>query len=287
MFKRIIHAPVFYSCILLVISQVLTLALIPHEQTFVEVTNFSSPQAGLEIPLIYFFAAVIVIGLILFFIPVTKLRLILVIVFALVFAWGIFILLSLISPVYISAPIALLAGVFWFFQPRVWLHNILLLLALVSVGLVFGYLMAPWTAMLFLAIIAVYDAVSVRFGHMMWMAEKLAESNVLPAFVIPKSLRNWNLNLKNAGFKILFEDRASREYSLLGGGDIGFPLLLAVSVCFIYGYTGAIIICVFSLLGLIGAYLVQAYMLKGKPTPALPTIALASLIGFLIVRFVI
>ena len=175
----------------------------------------------------------------------------------------------------------------WLFKPKVWLHNLLLLLALVSVGLVYGYLLAPWTAMLFLLVIAVYDAISVRFGHMMWMAQKLSESNVLPAFVIPRIKPNWNQNLKNTGFKKLFEDRAEREFSILGGGDIGFPLLLAVSVFFVYGYTAAIIVAAFSVVGLIGAYLVQAFILKGKPTPALPTIAAASLIGFLIVLFLL
>jgi presenilin-like A22 family membrane protease len=213
--------------------------------------------------------------------------LILVILFAFIFSWGIFILLSLFLPVYISAPIAVVAGTIWYFKPIIWLQNILLLLALVSVGLVFGYLLAPWTAMLFLVIIAVYDAVSVRLGHMMWMAEKLSESNVLPAFVIPRTNPNWNQNLKNTGFKRLFEGKAEREFSLLGGGDIGFPLLLAVSVYFSYGYTGAIIIAAFSVIGLIGAYWVQAFFLKGKPTPALPPIACASLIGFLIVYFLL
>lgn len=285
MIKKFISAPVVWSCLLLILSQVITFTIAPREKAFVDVYNFPSPQAGLQIPIIYFFAAVVVIGLLLFLIPVPKLRLILTIVFTFIFAWGIFVLFSLLFPIYISIPLAVIAGAAWFFKPKIWLHNILLLLALVCVGLVFGYLLVPWTAMLFLLIIAVYDFISVKIGHMMWMAEKLSESNVLPAFVIPKEIRNWNLNLKKAGFKKLFDDRATKEFSLLGGGDIGFPLLLAVSILFIYGLPAAIIVAGFSIIGLIGAYLVQAFLFKGNPTPALPTIALASLIGFLIVRF--
>jgi presenilin-like A22 family membrane protease len=280
-------APVIWSSLLLIAAQVTTLLIAAREKVFVEENNFPSPQVGLQIPVIYFFAAVIVIGLILFLIPISKLRLILLILFAFIFSWGMFILLSLYLPLFISAPLAVTAGLVWLFKPKVWLHNLLLLLALVSVGLVYGYLLAPWTAMLFLLVIAVYDAVSVRFGHMMWMAQKLSESNVLPAFVIPRINPNWNQNLKNTGFKKLFEERAEREFSILGGGDIGFPLLLAVSVFFVYGYTAAIIVAAFSVVGLIGAYLVQTFLLKGKPTPALPTIAAASLIGFLIVLFLL
>ncbi len=287
MIKKLLFAPVTWGCILLITAQIITLIITEREKVFVVVNNFPSPQEGIQFPIIYFFASVVVIGLILFFIPVNKLRILLVILFTFIYAWGIFILLTLFSPLYVSASVALITGIAWYFKPKIWLQNILLLLALVSVGVVFGYLLSPWTAMIFLLIIAVYDFVSVRLGHMMWMAQKLSESNVLPAFVIPKGISNWNLNLKSSGFKKLFEETGTREYSILGGGDIGFPLLLAVSVFFIYGLVSAIIVSVFSIIGLIGAYLVQLYLLKGKPTPALPTIALASLIGFLLVRYIL
>ncbi len=287
MLKRIFYAPVFWGCLLLILAQVITFVIVPHEKSYVEVNQFPSPQAGLHIPIIYFFAAVVVLGLVLFLIPVSKLRLILTFLFTFIYVWGLFILFSLFFPVYVSLPVSIIIGITWFFIPKVWLQNILLLLSLVSVGLVFGYILAPWAALLFLIIIAVYDFVSVKLGYMMWMAQKLSESDVLPAFVIPGNLRNWNLNLKKAGFKKLFEATGVKEYSILGGGDIGFPLLVTVSVFFIYGFTAAIIISIFSIIGLIGAYIAQAFLFKGKPTPALPTIALACIIGFLIVRFVL
>jgi len=289
MIKRLIFAPVIWSSLLLIVAQVITLFIVSREQVFVEVNNFPSPQIGLGIPVLYFFGAVIVIGLALFFIPISILRLLLLILFAFIFAWGIFILLlmSFYLPVLLSGIIAVIAGIIWYFKPIIWLHNLLLLLALISVGLVFGYLLSPWAAMLLLLVIAVYDFVSVRLGHMMWMAQKLSESNVLPAFVIPISITKWNFNLKKSGFKNLFEERTEREFSLLGGGDVGFPLLLVVSVFFLSGYAAAIIIAAFSLVGLIGAYWVQSFFFKGKPTPAMPSISLACLIGFLITYYLL
>ncbi len=289
MSKKLKVAPVLWSSLLLIAAQIVTLLITSREAVFFEVNNFPSPQMGLGIPVLYFFVAVVVIGLALYFIPISILRLILMILFAFIFAWGIFILLlvSFYLPLFIAAIIAIIAGTIWYFIPKVWLHNLLLVIALISVGLVFGYLLIPWAAMLLLLIIGVYDLVSVRIGHMMWMAQKLSESNVLPAFVIPRRNSDWNLNLKKAGFKKLFEEKAEREFSILGGGDIGFPLLLAVSVFFPYGYTAAIIIAAFSVVGLIGAYLVQAFILKGKPTPAMPPIALSCLIGFLIVLYLL
>ena len=68
-----------------------------------------------------------------------------------------------------------------------------------------------------------------------------------------------------------------------GGGDIAFPLLLTASVYFARGLGSSLIIAAFGFAGLVMAYLIQSFILKGKPIPALPPIALLSLIGLLIV----
>ena len=81
----------------------------------------------------------------------------------------------------------------------------------------------------------------------------------------------------------LFEDKSEKEFSLLGGGDVGFPLLLVVSVFFAYGFARSLAVAGSALLGLAAAYWVQRKMLKGKPTPALPPISVLSIVGFLIV----
>jgi len=136
-------------------------------------------------------------------------------------------------------------------------------------------------------VISIYDVLAVRFGYMLSLAKRLSESETLPALVIPRRISSWNLNLKEAGFKRLFEDRsAEREFSILGGGDIGFPLLLIVSVFFAYGFTTSLIVAAFSLLGLISAYWIQLVFLKGEPMPALPPISFVSLIGFVIAYFI-
>jgi len=133
-------------------------------------------------------------------------------------------------------------------------------------------------------VISIYDVLAVRFGYMMWMVKKLAQSEVLPALIIPREVSNWNVDLRRA--KVMEDESAEREFSVLGGGDIAFPLLLIASVFFVYGFVGSIIVALFSLLGLISAYLIQLFILKGKPMPALPPITFVSLMGLLIVSFV-
>jgi presenilin-like A22 family membrane protease len=213
----------------------------------------------------------------------SKLRIVFRVLFTLMFAWGVFIVVGLILPP-AAYPLAIIAGIGWLFWARVWLHDLLLLMTLAGAGSAFGFLFSPWTFMIFMLVIAVYDALAVRFGFMVWMADRLSESTTLPAFIFPKKIRGWKLSLKSVSVGDLkSEEPAKREYSILGGGDIGFPLMLAVSVFFEAGLLSAGLVGVFALVGLMSAYLIQSLWLRDKAMPALPPITFFSLIGFLIV----
>jgi len=236
--------------------------------------------------LIYFSAVVILLGVVLSVVPVSALRLLLRVLFAMLFSWGIFIIFIFWVPPIAAIPIAVAVGFAWFFLLRVWLHNLVLMLAIVSLGAVFGRLITPWTAIILVLALAVYDFLAVRFGYMIWITKKLSESSILPAFIIPRYLSGWISSLKQSDFNKLVEGKSfERDYSILGGGDVGFPLLLVSSVYFGYGLTEAILIAGFSLIGLVCAYWIQAVFLKGRPMPALPPIAVLSLIALFVVRF--
>ena len=131
-------------------------------------------------------------------------------------------------------------------------------------------------------VISVYDILAVRFGYMMWMVRRLSVSDILPAFIIPKTRTGWNLNLRAVR---LFDEETEKEFSILGGGDVAFPLLLIVSVFFAHSFAESVVVAWFTLLGLSAAYWVQRKLLKGKPTPALPPISLLSTIGFIVIYF--
>jgi len=279
--------PILAASLILVVCQALTLFIAFQVKYFLETTQIVPPQVSLKLPLIYFFAAVLLLGVVLFLIPVSKLRLVFRTLFTLLYSWGVFIALVLSVPFYAAIAISVAGGLAWFFKPRIWLHNLLLIFALVGVGAVFGFLFSPWTFLAFMLVISIYDIVAVRFGYMLWMAKKLSESEVLPAFIIPRKSSNWNLNLRGGGFRSVMESKSGeREFSILGGGDIGFPLMLAISVFSAYGFTDSLVVAAFSLFGLISAYCIQLFFLKGKPMPALPPIFFVSFIGFLIIYLV-
>lgn len=243
------------------------------------------PAVGAAAPvLIYFAIVVVVLGVVLFLVPVSFLRVLLRISFGLLFSWASFIIVVFWLPLYAAISLSVVVGLVWYFLPRVWLHNIVLLIAMVSLAAVFGPLVSPWTMMIILLAIALYDFLAVRFGYMLWMAKKLSQSYTLPAFIIPHTLKEWNNSLKEA---VLTDTSGEdRKYSILGGGDIGFPLLLVSAVFFADGFSSSILVALFALFGLISAY-VMHMLLKGRPIPALPPIAGFCLLALLILTFII
>ena len=268
------------------IIPILPSAPITTTATSGEVVITTTPYWTALLPqIIYFFIVIVVMGLILYFIPMWALKKVFRAIFAVLFAWGVFIALVFWAPLAVSLAVAATVGLLWLITPRIWLHNLMMLLAMASLGAVFGRFIIPWQAMILLGVIAVYDFFAVRFGYMLWLADKLSTTNTLPAFFIPRFISEWKDSLSDKSVADMAELKpADRDFSILGGGDIGFPVLLASSVYFAYGINSALLVAAFALAGIIGAYFIQAVFLKGKPMPALPPIAALSLIGLLIVR---
>jgi presenilin-like A22 family membrane protease len=299
---------VYLGLLLFVVAQMLILLVAPRIDPFLEENDIDIPTQPsapiswwpgevtlpdgevIEVPahsalgpiLIYILAAAAVLGLTLSKIPLKALKVLLRLLFALLFSWGAFIATVFYVPLPVAVAIAVVFGTFWFLIPLVWLHNLVLILAVSSLGAVFGRFITPWTAMAIILALAIYDFLAVRFKFMLWMADRLSQINALPALIIPKNYSEWNSNLKKRE-KIIEVNPAAREYSILGGGDIAFPCLLTASVYFARGLAPAAIIAVFGLLGLVSVYAIQARFLKGKPMPALPPIAAFTLVGLLII----
>jgi presenilin-like A22 family membrane protease len=205
--------------------------------------------------------------------------------FAFLFAWGAFVAFVFWAPMAWALVVAATVAFVWFLTPRVWFHDLAMILALASLGAVFGHFITPWTAMAVMGALAIYDILAVRFGFMLWLTGRLSRVGVLPALVIPKSPSQWRANLRQGAIANVVDQKpAERDYSLLGGGDIAFPCLLTASVYFAHGLTTASTIAAFTLLGLTLAYLIQAVFLKGKAVPALPPIAALALAALLIIR---
>ncbi|MFH1639585.1 MAG: presenilin family intramembrane aspartyl protease [Chloroflexota bacterium] len=266
-------------------AQALNLFTVFRLKNLLDTQQIALPRIPLAVILVFFLSTVIFMGIILFLVPNSILKIIMRVIFAFAYLWGMMIALSVSFPVSIAIPVSLVICFLWLIKPRVFLQNLLLIFALVSAGALFGPLFAPWKILLFLLAISIYDIVAVRSGYMIWMAKQLSDFHTLPAFIIPQRVDMWNLSLKEADLNKLMDGKAvEKELSLLGGGDIGLPLILVASVFFTYGFVSSLIVAAFSLGGLVFAYWLHLYLFKGKPLPALPPISVVALIGYLVVR---
>jgi presenilin-like A22 family membrane protease len=307
--------PVYWSILIFLVAQLFMFAVATRENGYLSTNNIYIPPqpvqpiilwpqpattspAGVVTPavpatssigfiLLYFASLIVMVGLILFFIPLSALKFLFRIIFSFLFAWGVFILGVFWLPLVAAVILALTAGLGWLLFPRVWLHNLVMIIAMASVAAIFGRFVNPWTAMILLLALAVYDFFAVRFGYMLWMAQKMSKSTTLPAFILPHQGNEWASTIRQVNLDNVAESKPEeRDYSILGGGDIAFPLLLTASVYFARGLGSSLVIVAFAVAGLWAAYFIQSVFLKGKPMPALPPIAAFTLIGLLLILYV-
>ncbi len=164
-------SPYIWGSLVLIIGEALVLGVSLRLVGFLEEQQITYPEVSLLPVLAYFFGSVILIGVVLLLVSVSKLKIIMRGLFALLYAWGVFVFLGLFSS-YISASIsfaiasivvAIVADVAWFFKPKIWVHNLLLIITWSSISAAYGLLVSPWTFMFFMLAVAVYDFLAVRF----------------------------------------------------------------------------------------------------------------------------
>jgi len=107
------------------------------------------------------------------------------------------------------------------------------------------------------------------------MAKEMIEHQAILGIVIPQELSDFSAQLG--------EIKPGGKFLLLGAGDIIFPLILTVSLI-PQGTLSFLIVAFFSLIGLFAGFLIFISKKTRQPMPALPPIALFSIIGYLITK---
>jgi len=206
------------------------------------------------------------------------------IIFKLLFAFVIFlggeVFLESFIPTIIALPIILILIVFWFKNPSVWFHNLLLVLGTAGIGGFVGFSLSPQVVILLFFILAIYDLVAVyKTKHMIKMAKSMIESRAVLGIIIPKRFIDFKKKLKD----MKMGDK-KKNFLVLGSGDIVFPLILATSFL-PQGLVKSGIILVFSIGGLLFGFWLFL-KLGQRPMPALPPLALFSIIGYFVANFI-
>ena len=201
-------------------------------------------------------------------------------VFILAFFWGEMITLSAFLGDFLSLILTIFSIIIWIKKPFVIIHNLFFVLSSAGIAAVLGLRIQPETIIILLLIFAVYDFIAVyKTKHMQKMAKAMIKASAPLAFVISLNITS----LLNEA--VNFEDKKERNTFFLGGGDIIFPLTLSFSLIsqnVLYSF----FVAIFSFFGLSFSFYIFLFKRKKKPIPALPPIALFTLIGFFIGKII-
>lgn len=164
--------------------------------------------------------------------------------------------------------------IFWLKKPEVIIHNFVVILGIAGMGSFLGLSLHQSVIISLLILFSIYDFVAVyKTKHMIRLAKEMTEAGAILALIVPQRPSGFRANLK--------EVRPGGEFFVLGGGDVAFPLLLCVSLV-PQGVANAFMVATFSLIGLYLSFWLFISQKVRQPIPALPPIALFSIIGFLI-----
>lgn len=181
-------------------------------------------------------------------------------------------------PYFIVFPLAALFLFLLLSRPSPLVHNTALIFAIAGMGAAVGSQLTPETVILLFLLFALYDFVAVyKTKHMVKMAEAMIENKAIVGLIIPPKASGFQADLNKMPIK--------GNFLVLGGGDVIFPLLLAVSMLS-KGFVPALLVVGFSLLGLLAVFLIFISQKTRKPMPALPPLALFCAIGYLLSKLI-
>ncbi|HLD79562.1 MAG TPA: presenilin family intramembrane aspartyl protease [Candidatus Nanoarchaeia archaeon] len=193
--------------------------------------------------------------------------------FALTIAWDAFL------PKIVALVMAGVFALWKVFRPNVFVHNITELFIYGGLAAIFVPLFSLFSVVILLILISGYDAYAVwKSKHMIALAKSQAKAKIFAGLMLPYKLGKVKLGKAKAGLKM-----KKVRVAILGGGDIGFPLIFAGVVLKELGLWQSLIIPFGALLGL------GMLLWKGKENkfyPAMPFISAGCFIALGIVLLI-
>ncbi|MCD6528086.1 hypothetical protein J7K44_00340, partial [bacterium] len=190
--------------------------------------------------------------------------------------YGGIMILNLWLPYFISLLITTGLVFWWILKPSVLIHNLGVILGLAGAGAILGLSFSPQVVVFLLIIFSIYDYIAVyKTKHMVKMAKEMIETGVIFGLIIPQKFSDFKATLK--------EVKPGGRFFILGGGDVVFPLILCSSLIN-KGFFISLFVALFALFGFWLSFYFFTKQKTRKPIPALPPIALFSIIGFLIIK---
>jgi len=180
--------------------------------------------------------------------------------------------------------LSVIASVVLFRYPEWYVIDTLGILIGAGVASIFGVSLDILPVVILLALLALYDAISVyKTKHMITLAEGVIDLKTPILFVIPKR-KNYSFIRDGIG---KLEEGGERAAFIIGMGDMIMPSILVVSAnVFLKGWRLAGIINLPAIGAIIGSVAGLAVLLhfvtSGKPQAGLPPLCGGTILGFLI-----
>lgn len=189
----------------------------------------------------------------------------------------------------LSVILAFLLVIARYIFPRVAIHDFALITAICGIAISLGVNIKPNEAILILIAISVYDCLAVYVtGHMVRMLKSTISSGTIFAMIVPQNFRDMTKAVSEVGKEksIAEDEKFKSAYVYLGGGDLAFPLIMAVAALKV-GLFSAVVTAIGVIAGLLALNIIFAMQKERKPMAALPPLAIFSILGFLVslIRF--
>jgi presenilin-like A22 family membrane protease len=213
--------------------------------------------------------------------------LLLLIKFRVYFMWRIWFLLAVVLALMVSWSafikeiyalfLALFFGLWKIFRPNILVQNFTEIFIYGGLAAIFVPLFSLWSVIILLLLISIYDMYAVwKSKHMIKLAKSQAKAKIFAGLLIPYKFK---LKGKSKGKKTA----GKIKIAVLGGGDIGFPLIFTGVILKVFGLWQALLIPVFTGTALL------LLLLKGKEKkfyPAMPFITAGCLVGLGVVLLI-
>ncbi|MEE9525314.1 MAG: presenilin family intramembrane aspartyl protease [Candidatus Woesearchaeota archaeon] len=190
-------------------------------------------------------------------------------------------------PQVLAGLLALILASYKIFKPNVYLHNITELFIYGGLAAIFVPIMNVFSVIMLLILISIYDMIAVwKSGHMIKLAKFQTKSKVFAGLLIPYNKPKSLKNIPKSQLK-----KVKVNTAVLGGGDIGFPLIFAgvimkglmITHPQWLGFLKALIIPIFTSIALLWL-LVKSE--KNKFYPAMPFLTAGCFAGYIVLLLV-
>ncbi|MBI2672097.1 hypothetical protein HYX16_04140 [Candidatus Woesearchaeota archaeon] len=169
---------------------------------------------------------------------------------------------SVVLVEYIALIAAFIITIFKVVKHNIIIHNLSELFIYGGLAAIFAQSLSIFSVSMLLIFISIYDMIAVwQTKHMIKLAKFQTKLKLFAGFLIP------------------YKEKKQIKTAILGGGDIGFPLLFASTVFKIFGFKALIIPLTTTLF----LFLLFWYGQKNKFYPAMPFLSIGCFLGYFLV----